>query len=178
MKRCGASAASSASTTAAWSCRRTSTVGAVGRGTCSGTMSPCGARGKVSFILVFAADRKPEEEGAKRKRGPAKSVCPFYKASALQHMRDAVLGAVQDIEQLVRLGRETQACPYYSTRLAIPPAQVASGYCSSCLTSGSLVVFADVRSCWLHCLCGFLSWWCCRIRCCFTRRREKLQESS
>lgn len=35
-----------------------------------------------------------------------------------------MLGTVHDIEQLLRLGRETHACPYYSTRLAIPPAQV------------------------------------------------------
>ncbi|XP_075894013.1 ATP-dependent DNA helicase DDX11 [Nelusetta ayraudi] len=69
-------------------------------------------------------DRKLEEEGAKRKRGPAKSVCPFYKASALQRMRDGILGKVQDIEQLLQLGREMRACPYYSTRLAIPPAQL------------------------------------------------------
>lgn len=78
---------------------------------------------RFHFVRRFA-ERKVDEEGAKRKRGPAKSVCPFYKASALQHMRDEILGAVQDIEQLLKLGRETHACPYYSTRLAIPPAQV------------------------------------------------------
>lgn len=78
---------------------------------------------RYCFVCHFA-ERKVDEEGAKRKRGPTKSVCPFYKASALQHMRDEILGAVQDIEQLLKLGRETHACPYYSTRLAIPPAQV------------------------------------------------------
>lgn len=60
----------------------------------------------------------------KRKRGPAKTVCPFNKASALQKMRDDLLGTVQDIEHLLKLGRETHSCPYYATRLAIPPAQV------------------------------------------------------
>ncbi|KAM9755051.1 ATP-dependent DNA helicase DDX11 [Menidia menidia] len=64
------------------------------------------------------------EEGAKRKRGPAKSVCPYNKASALQQMRDGVLGTVHDIEQLLKLGKETHSCPYYATRLAIPPAQL------------------------------------------------------
>uniref|UniRef100_A0AAX7TZC8 Helicase ATP-binding domain-containing protein n=1 Tax=Astatotilapia calliptera TaxID=8154 RepID=A0AAX7TZC8_ASTCA len=68
--------------------------------------------------------QKNKHEGVKRKRGPAKSVCPYYKASALQQMRDVVLGAVHDIEQLLKLGRETHSCPYYSTRLAIPPAQL------------------------------------------------------
>uniref|UniRef100_A0A3B4FP01 DEAD/H-box helicase 11 n=1 Tax=Pundamilia nyererei TaxID=303518 RepID=A0A3B4FP01_9CICH len=69
-------------------------------------------------------EKHNHEEGVKRKRGPAKSVCPYNKASALQQMRDVVLGAVHDIEQLLKLGRETHSCPYYSTRLAIPPAQL------------------------------------------------------
>uniref|UniRef100_A0A669DHQ9 ATP-dependent DNA helicase DDX11 n=1 Tax=Oreochromis niloticus TaxID=8128 RepID=A0A669DHQ9_ORENI len=68
--------------------------------------------------------QKNKHEGVKRKRGPAKSVCPYNKASALQQMRDVVLGAVHDIEQLLKLGRETHSCPYYATRLAIPPAQL------------------------------------------------------
>ncbi|XP_075945141.1 ATP-dependent DNA helicase DDX11 [Anarhichas minor] len=68
---------------------------------------------------------KPQhDEGAKRKRGPAKSVCPYKKASALQQMRDGVLGTVHDIEQMLKLGRETHSCPYYATRLAVPPAQL------------------------------------------------------
>nr|XP_019934498.1 PREDICTED: ATP-dependent DNA helicase DDX11-like isoform X3 [Paralichthys olivaceus] len=69
-------------------------------------------------------EKQPHEEGVKRKRGPAKSVCPYNKAMALQQMRDEVLGKVHDIEQLLKLGRETHSCPYYSTRLAIPPAQL------------------------------------------------------
>uniref|UniRef100_A0A3B5MS22 DEAD/H (Asp-Glu-Ala-Asp/His) box helicase 11 n=1 Tax=Xiphophorus couchianus TaxID=32473 RepID=A0A3B5MS22_9TELE len=68
--------------------------------------------------------KQHHEEGAKRKRGQPKSVCPFNKALALQQMRDEVLGTVQDIEQLLKLGKETKACPYYSTRLAVPPAQL------------------------------------------------------
>uniref|UniRef100_A0A8D3C6M0 DEAD/H (Asp-Glu-Ala-Asp/His) box helicase 11 n=1 Tax=Scophthalmus maximus TaxID=52904 RepID=A0A8D3C6M0_SCOMX len=68
--------------------------------------------------------QKNKHEGAKRKRGPAKSVCPYNKALALRQMRDEVLGTVSDIEQLLKLGRETHSCPYYSTRLAIPPAQL------------------------------------------------------
>uniref|UniRef100_A0A8C9X755 DEAD/H (Asp-Glu-Ala-Asp/His) box helicase 11 n=1 Tax=Sander lucioperca TaxID=283035 RepID=A0A8C9X755_SANLU len=70
-------------------------------------------------------EKKPHhEEGVKRKRGQAKSVCPYYKASALQQMRDDVLGTVHDIEQMLKLGRETHSCPYYATRLAVPPAQL------------------------------------------------------
>ncbi|CAL8376134.1 unnamed protein product [Arctogadus glacialis] len=69
-------------------------------------------------------EKPPPEEGAKRKRGPAKDVCPFTGATALQTLRDEVLGAVSDIEQLVTLGRKTHACPYYATRLAVPPSQL------------------------------------------------------
>ncbi|KAF7224528.1 ATP-dependent DNA helicase DDX11 [Nothobranchius furzeri] len=69
-------------------------------------------------------EKPNHEDGAKRKRGPAKSVCPHNKASALHQMRDEVLGTVHDIEQLLQLGKKTQSCPYYSTRLAIPPAQL------------------------------------------------------
>lgn len=81
------------------------------------------------------AEKPHHEDGAKRKRGPPKSVCPYNKALAQQRMRDGILGAVQDIEQLVKLGQETRSCPYYATRLAIPPAQVRSslgGHARSC----------------------------------------------
>ncbi|XP_041794600.1 ATP-dependent DNA helicase DDX11 isoform X1 [Chelmon rostratus] len=70
------------------------------------------------------AEKQHHEDGVKRKRGPAKSVCPYNKGPALQQMRDDILGTVHDIEQLLKLGRETHSCPYYSTRLAIPPAQL------------------------------------------------------
>uniref|UniRef100_A0A3Q3G0N1 DEAD/H (Asp-Glu-Ala-Asp/His) box helicase 11 n=1 Tax=Labrus bergylta TaxID=56723 RepID=A0A3Q3G0N1_9LABR len=63
--------------------------------------------------------KQHQEDGAKRKRGPAKSVCPFNKASAMQQMRDDILGSVHDIEQLLKLGRQTHSCPYYSTRLLV-----------------------------------------------------------
>ncbi|XP_037623879.1 ATP-dependent DNA helicase DDX11 [Sebastes umbrosus] len=69
-------------------------------------------------------EKPHHEEGVKRKRDPAKSVCPYYKASAMQQMRDDILGTVHDIEQMLKLGRETHACPYYATRLAVPAAQL------------------------------------------------------
>ncbi|XP_077373159.1 ATP-dependent DNA helicase DDX11 [Festucalex cinctus] len=69
-------------------------------------------------------EKPHHDEGAKRKRGPAKSVCPYNKVSALQQMRDELLGSVHDIEQLLKLGRESHSCPYYATRLAVPQAQL------------------------------------------------------
>ncbi|KAJ8249834.1 hypothetical protein COCON_G00230500 [Conger conger] len=67
---------------------------------------------------------KAADEEPKRRRGVAKAVCPFYKQGALQSLRDQVLAKVRDIEQLVALGKETKACPYYGGRLAIPAAQL------------------------------------------------------
>uniref|UniRef100_A0A665VJB3 ATP-dependent DNA helicase DDX11 n=1 Tax=Echeneis naucrates TaxID=173247 RepID=A0A665VJB3_ECHNA len=69
-------------------------------------------------------EKQHHEEDVKRRRGPAKSVCPYNKASAMQQMRDEVLGAVHDIEQLLKLGKEIHSCPYYATRISIPPAQL------------------------------------------------------
>ncbi|XP_037538797.1 ATP-dependent DNA helicase DDX11 [Nematolebias whitei] len=69
-------------------------------------------------------EKQNHKDGAKRKRGPEKSVCPYNKASALQQMRDEILGSVHDIENLLKLGRETHSCPYYGARLTIPPAQL------------------------------------------------------
>uniref|UniRef100_A0AAX7V306 Helicase ATP-binding domain-containing protein n=1 Tax=Astatotilapia calliptera TaxID=8154 RepID=A0AAX7V306_ASTCA len=80
--------------------------------------------GSIQRINDRCMEMQKNKHGERHFRGPAKSVCPYYKASALQQMRDVVLGAVHDIEQLLKLGRETHSCPYYSTRLAIPPAQL------------------------------------------------------
>lgn len=41
---------------------------------------------------------------------------------------------IKDIEQLVSVGEELQACPYYGTRLAIPAAQVSALHCDERLT--------------------------------------------
>uniref|UniRef100_A0A8B9H4E6 DEAD/H (Asp-Glu-Ala-Asp/His) box helicase 11 n=1 Tax=Astyanax mexicanus TaxID=7994 RepID=A0A8B9H4E6_ASTMX len=69
--------------------------------------------------------KKPETECTpKRRRSVAKATCPFTGYEKMMAMRDEVLVKVRDIEQLVQHGRGTHTCPYYSTRLAIPAAQV------------------------------------------------------
>ncbi|MCI4379479.1 hypothetical protein PGIGA_G00228850 [Pangasianodon gigas] len=60
----------------------------------------------------------------KRRRGAVKATCAFSGYEKMMTMRDEVLVSVRDIEQLVQHGRDTHTCPYYSTRLAIPAAQV------------------------------------------------------
>uniref|UniRef100_A0A8D2QIP1 DEAD/H-box helicase 11 n=1 Tax=Zonotrichia albicollis TaxID=44394 RepID=A0A8D2QIP1_ZONAL len=58
------------------------------------------------------------------KRRVSRTVCPFYSFEQMQFLRDEVLVEVKDIEQLVSLGREAKACPYYGSRFAIPAAQL------------------------------------------------------
>ncbi|XP_048024063.1 ATP-dependent DNA helicase DDX11 [Megalobrama amblycephala] len=60
----------------------------------------------------------------KRRRGDVKATCAFSGFENLMAMRDEVLVKVRDVEQLLQHGRETHTCPYYSTRMAIPAAQV------------------------------------------------------
>uniref|UniRef100_A0A4W3J3M5 ATP-dependent DNA helicase DDX11 n=1 Tax=Callorhinchus milii TaxID=7868 RepID=A0A4W3J3M5_CALMI len=67
--------------------------------------------------------RNKHEETPKRKR-ESRAVCPFYTYEQMQFLRDEVLVEVKDIEQLVSLGKEIKACPYYGSRFAIPPAQL------------------------------------------------------
>ncbi|XP_058046175.1 ATP-dependent DNA helicase DDX11 [Ahaetulla prasina] len=59
-----------------------------------------------------------------KKRRVSRTVCPFNSYEPLQLLRDEVLVEVKDIEQLVSLGKEMKACPYYGSRYAIPAAQL------------------------------------------------------
>ncbi|XP_032246702.1 ATP-dependent DNA helicase DDX11 isoform X2 [Phoca vitulina] len=67
---------------------------------------------------------RAEEEKPKRRRQERRATCPFYGYEQLQLLRDQVLVGVKDIEQLVTLGKEARACPYYGSRSAIPAAQL------------------------------------------------------
>ncbi|XP_049738125.1 ATP-dependent DNA helicase DDX11 isoform X2 [Elephas maximus indicus] len=65
-----------------------------------------------------------EEEKPKRRRQEGQAACPFYNYEQMQLLRDEVLVEVKDIEQLVAMGKEARACPYYGSRFAIPAAQL------------------------------------------------------
>ncbi|XP_065598680.1 ATP-dependent DNA helicase DDX11 isoform X1 [Cyrtonyx montezumae] len=69
-------------------------------------------------------EKKSDAEVEGKKRRVSRTVCPFYSYEQMQFLRDEVLVEVKDIEQLVTLGRETKACPYYGSRYAIPAAQL------------------------------------------------------
>ncbi|XP_060046290.1 ATP-dependent DNA helicase DDX11 isoform X2 [Erinaceus europaeus] len=68
--------------------------------------------------------RAEEKEVVKRRRQEQATPCPFHGFEQLQLLRDQLLAEVTDIEQLVALGQQAQACPYYASRLAIPAAQL------------------------------------------------------
>ncbi|CAG2158028.1 unnamed protein product [Oppiella nova] len=50
--------------------------------------------------------------------------CQFFKKSVMNELKDEVLADVLDIEDINKLGKGVKACPYYSTRLAIPEAEI------------------------------------------------------
>ena len=50
---------------------------------------------------------------------------------------------IKDIEQLVSVGEELHACPYYGTRLAIPSAQV-TGHSSTLSPTESIIETCSV----------------------------------
>ncbi|XP_044533725.1 ATP-dependent DNA helicase DDX11 isoform X1 [Gracilinanus agilis] len=68
--------------------------------------------------------KNKEEEKAKKRKLENRMSCPFYNYEQMQFLRDEVLMEVKDIEQLVVLGKEARACPYYGSRFAIPSAQL------------------------------------------------------
>ncbi|XP_015264201.1 PREDICTED: probable ATP-dependent RNA helicase DDX11 [Gekko japonicus] len=68
--------------------------------------------------------KSTEEEAERKKRRLSRVACPFYSYEHMQFLRDEVLVEVKDIEELVALGKEVKACPYYGSRFAIPAAQL------------------------------------------------------
>ncbi|ELU04301.1 hypothetical protein CAPTEDRAFT_175213 [Capitella teleta] len=67
---------------------------------------------------------KRNKDGEKSSKMTKQCGCPFYKQDSLHLLKDRALIDVQDIEQLVTQGKQTKACPYYSSRLAVPAAQI------------------------------------------------------
>ncbi|XP_060224227.1 ATP-dependent DNA helicase DDX11 isoform X2 [Meriones unguiculatus] len=67
---------------------------------------------------------RPGGDKPKRRRQKIQTSCPFYNHEQMQLLRDEILLEVKDMEQLVALGKEARACPYYGSRFAIPAAQL------------------------------------------------------
>ena len=72
----------------------------------------------------FLSGKSKDELAAKKRKTRSSAGCPYYKQDPIEDFRDQSLIEVKDIEQLVGLGRQLKACPYFGTRLAIPDAEV------------------------------------------------------
>lgn len=83
------------------------------------------------FLALFSSTctttekSRTGEDKPKRKRQKSQTSCPFYSHEQMELLRDEILLEVKDMEQLVALGKEARACPYYGSRFAIPAAQVS-----------------------------------------------------
>jgi hypothetical protein len=78
----------------------------------------------LSDTCTTTEKSRAEENKPKRRRQESRAACPFYNHEQMQLLRDEILVEVKDMEQLVTLGKEARACPYYGSRFAIPAAQV------------------------------------------------------
>eukprot|EP00116_Pleurobrachia_bachei_P002229 sb/3462491/ len=65
-------------------------------------------------------DDEEDEEEKKRKKGR----CEFYGAGKVRDFSAHILSEIQDIEGVVGSGEEAMTCPYYSTRVAVPEAEI------------------------------------------------------
>jgi chromosome transmission fidelity protein 1 len=69
-----------------------------------------------------ASARKKKQAGDKKCAGG----CEYRKEDRCLDLRDAVLSKVQDIEDVVLLGKLTRTCPYYGSREAIKAAELVT----------------------------------------------------
>ncbi|KAE8740581.1 hypothetical protein FOCC_FOCC013914 [Frankliniella occidentalis] len=60
----------------------------------------------------------------KARKSGGTSGCPAMNRNNVQLLSEDILTEVQDIEQIVKLGKENKACPYYATRASVADAQV------------------------------------------------------
>lgn len=80
----------------------------------------------LAFLICTTTEKnRAGEDKLKRRRQKIPTSCPFYNHEQMQLFRDEVLLEVKDMEQLVALGKEARACPYYGSRFAVPAAQVS-----------------------------------------------------
>ncbi|XP_072040850.1 ATP-dependent DNA helicase DDX11-like [Amphiura filiformis] len=63
------------------------------------------------------------QKKAKKQKIPSTG-CPYYNQNNMDMYKDSMAAQIHDMEQLLTRGKELKACPYYSTRYAIPGAQV------------------------------------------------------
>ncbi|UJR22839.1 hypothetical protein I4U23_025869 [Adineta vaga] len=68
--------------------------------------------------------QKKEKKTTKGKRQKTACGCAFLQQDRVECLSNDILGDAQDIEDVVKLGRELNSCPYYATRAAIAAAHL------------------------------------------------------
>ncbi|CAF0777180.1 unnamed protein product [Adineta steineri] len=68
--------------------------------------------------------QKKEKKTTKGKRQKTACGCAFLQRDRVECLSNDILSDVQDIEDVVKLGRELNTCPYYATRAAIAAAHL------------------------------------------------------
>ncbi|CAF4647698.1 unnamed protein product [Rotaria sp. Silwood1] len=68
--------------------------------------------------------QKKEKKTTKEKRQKTACGCSFLQHDRVECLSNDILSDVQDIEDVVKLGRELNTCPYYATRAAIAAAHL------------------------------------------------------
>lgn len=69
-----------------------------------------------------ATQTGPSKQVIKKKK--CSNSCPFNNKTALSQLSDEITIEVKDVEELVSLGQEITACPYYAARAAVRLSQV------------------------------------------------------
>ncbi|XP_071158326.1 ATP-dependent DNA helicase DDX11-like [Mytilus edulis] len=68
--------------------------------------------------------REPSGEAAAKKKKKGGVSCPYYRQEPMSDFKNKLLLEAMDMEQIVTAGKQAKACPYYSTRYAIPLAEL------------------------------------------------------
>ncbi|PSN32822.1 ATP-dependent DNA helicase DDX11 [Blattella germanica] len=86
-----------------------------------------------------------DKSGKAVKKSKGSSGCPYFQQRAVEKLRDEALFEVQDVEQLVTVGKKLSACPYYASRSAVGDAQSTRKACGINLT-GSIVIIDEAHN--------------------------------
>ncbi|XP_050294645.1 ATP-dependent DNA helicase DDX11 [Anthonomus grandis grandis] len=72
-----------------------------------------------------SSQSKRDENGKTLKKSKTSNCqCPYFKQTNIEDLRDFALNQVHDIEDLVQVGKELSACPYYASRKGAEDAEV------------------------------------------------------
>ena len=83
----------------------------------------CLELGRKKSSKLVEDDQEPARKRARKGEGVSGG-CAYNRAGSTAALKEQVVLAIHDIEELVAAGRKGQACPYYASRSAVPLAQV------------------------------------------------------